>query len=240
VTGNSAGEAAIRFRDTSSGTTLDVHVTVVLPTPPVISLSITSVTLAATAGGVSPAPVSVLVRNDGGGVLSWFVREDASWLTASPSNGVGGGHFVLTANTATLAAGTYEAVVDVAAPGASSRAVHLTLVVDSANLDFAGSYDAEAVVQEHRCSPSFGTPPPPVGRRRSLQLAVTGTVPGIQISADGVVMGGTIRADGSFEVRHVQPASGPFGGPVTTLTGTIQLTESPRISRRSCSTPAHF
>jgi hypothetical protein len=225
--GESVGRATVRFRHPSTGVTLDLQVEVVLPRPPVIGLSTSSVTIPATAGASSPPPMDVLVRNEGGGTLSWFVTETAPWLAVSPISGVGAGRFVITVNSTSLTAETYEAEVAVTAPGATPAILHVTLLVASADLDFAGRYTAQAVVQaEQTCPPIVAMPPPAPGRRRTLHLAVTGTVPRIEIAMDGVVMGGTIAADGAFHVRHATPpAPPPVGSVVTTLTGTIRVTE---------------
>jgi hypothetical protein len=226
LVGRAPGSATVRFRHSASGTTLDLPLTVEVPRPPVIGLSTTSVTLPATAGGVSPPPANVLVRNEGGGALSWSVRESAPWLAVSPLTGFGGRHFVLTANVAGLEEGIYEADVVVAASGAEPRTVQVTLVLASADLDFAGSYVAEVVVQAGTCTPRSAFPTPPVGRRRTVELAVTGSVPRIVIVIDSLVMGGTILADGSFQVRSASIPGPPVGQLSTSLTGSLRVNGS--------------
>lgn len=93
-------------------------VVTVIP-PPVIKFSRDSVGLAATANGPNPGPDSVVVTNAGGGTLTLglgtvsYGAGASGWLTAALSSPTAPDTLVLTAQTGTLAVGTYTASVPV-------------------------------------------------------------------------------------------------------------------------------
>lgn len=97
------------------------------PPQPTISMNPSSLTFSATAGGSNPVSKNILVSNSGTGTLSWNATDNANWLTATQS----GNSIVAAVNVAGLSAGTYNAVITVAASGATNtpQIVPVTLTV---------------------------------------------------------------------------------------------------------------
>jgi hypothetical protein len=98
--------------------------------PPAIGLSPTSLSFTGTAGGSNPAAKSVSIANTGGGTLSWTAGDNAAWLSLSPTSGTNAGTVTASVNLAGLTVGTYNATITVAAAGATTKTLPLTLVVN--------------------------------------------------------------------------------------------------------------
>jgi len=101
------------------------------PSPkPQIAIAPGSLTFTTTSG-VDPASQSVVLANSGDGELVWSISDDASWLSASPSAGVGGATATVSVAVAGLAVGTHTAALTVTADGASNspRTVGVTLTI---------------------------------------------------------------------------------------------------------------
>jgi uncharacterized protein (TIGR03437 family) len=101
------------------------------PLPPIISLSSTQLQFKYMTGGASPAAQSVVLTNSGGGTLNWSAASGASWLTVSPSSGIGSGTLTLGINTAGLTAQTYTGAISITAAGTtnSPQTISVTLTV---------------------------------------------------------------------------------------------------------------
>jgi uncharacterized membrane protein len=108
------------------------------PVPPAISLSRTSVSFAATAGGGNPSAQTVDIGNSGGGSLddlttsiSYASGQPTGWLTATLASNTAPTQLTLQAVTGSLAAGTYSATVDVRSAKSSNspRAITVTFQV---------------------------------------------------------------------------------------------------------------
>jgi hypothetical protein len=101
-------------------------------TPPALSVSPTSLSFNATAGGTNPAAKTLSVSNSGGGTLNWTASESASWLSISPTSGTNSGTITVTPSTSGLSAGTYTTDITVTAAGAggSPKTIPVTLTVD--------------------------------------------------------------------------------------------------------------
>ncbi len=92
---------------------------------PTISLSPTSLSFSATAGGGNPASKNVTVSNSGGGTLavpttSISYSQGSGWLTVTESGSSAPYTLVTQPATGSLAAGTYNATVSVASSGATN------------------------------------------------------------------------------------------------------------------------
>jgi hypothetical protein len=100
--------------------------------PPALSVSPSSLSFSATAGGSSPAAKTLSVSNGGGGSMDWTASESASWLSVSPTSGTNSGTITVTPSISGLAAGTYTTDVTVTATGAtgSPKTIPVTLTVD--------------------------------------------------------------------------------------------------------------
>jgi hypothetical protein len=114
--------------------TIDVTLSVVKAGEPAIACSKTALAASVAQGGNAPAQ-SFTVHNSGGGMLSYTVVDDASWLSISPQAGRSlGEHDTINVSfaTSTLAAGTYNATITVnAGAGVASVDVPVTLTVQS-------------------------------------------------------------------------------------------------------------
>jgi uncharacterized protein (TIGR03437 family) len=116
---NSAGEDAINI--------------VVAPAalPSAISISPAQLRFSYTAGGGAPAAQTVTLANSGGSTLTWSAASSSSWLTVSPSSGVGSGELTIGINTTGLIPVTYTGAITIIAAGAanSPQTISVTLIV---------------------------------------------------------------------------------------------------------------
>ncbi|MEZ5399701.1 MAG: malectin domain-containing carbohydrate-binding protein [Bryobacteraceae bacterium] len=105
------------------------------PDLPRLTLSNTSLSFTATAGGSNPAAQPVAVSNTGGGTLNWAIASGDSWVVLSPASASGKGSFSVRPSIGNLTAGTYHAKVTVTAAGAvdSPQDVEVTLNVAAAS-----------------------------------------------------------------------------------------------------------
>jgi hypothetical protein len=99
---------------------------------PVIGLSLSSLAYAGTAGGTNPTNQSFTISNTGGGTLTWTAGDNAAWLTLSPASGTNTGNITAGVNITGLAAGTYNGTISIAATGATSKTVPVSLTVNAA------------------------------------------------------------------------------------------------------------
>ncbi|MDP1949447.1 MAG: hypothetical protein Q8L77_18345 [Nitrospirota bacterium] len=127
---------ALDFSSNESGpSSLATYTPVGSPPPvalPVIGMSPTNLSFAATQGSANPASQTLTISNQGGGTLTWSATETAAWLAVSPASGTGNGAVTLTVTSGSLAAGTYNSTVTLQASGASSVTVPVTLTVATA------------------------------------------------------------------------------------------------------------
>ena len=121
-----------------------VAVTLVLEpaaVPPAIGLSATSASFTATAGGANPPLETIGITNAGGGTLDdlstsvqYGSGQTTGWLNATLGLTTAPTQLTLNATTGALAAGNYNATVQVQAPGASNspRGIQVTFQVNPA------------------------------------------------------------------------------------------------------------
>jgi hypothetical protein len=97
-----------------------------------LSTSTNSLSFSAIWNGPNPTPQTVQV-NSAGGSLAWTAVSNASWLTASPSNGVTSASLQVSVNSSSLNGGTYSGTITVLSLGAVNVVqqinVSLTIVV---------------------------------------------------------------------------------------------------------------
>ena len=118
----------------ASNSPVSVAVTLtVAPAPPVLAVSPQALTFNSTVGGTTPAAQGISITNTGGGALSWVASASAAWVGLSPASGTAPAMLSVSANPATLAAGSYSATVLITAAGAtgSAAAVSVALVVQT-------------------------------------------------------------------------------------------------------------
>jgi hypothetical protein len=105
-----------------------------------IDFSPTNLAFSGTVGGTNPAAKTFSITNAGGGTLSWTVNDNATWLQLTPASGTTTTETDTISASVTLsglAAGTYNAIITVAASGSTNSPqqipVSLTLSVTAAN-----------------------------------------------------------------------------------------------------------
>jgi len=184
------------------------------PVAPAIGTSPTSFSFTAQAGS-NPATQTLTISNTGGGTLNWTASDNAAWLTLSAISGTGNGSTTLTVNTATLTAGSYNALITLSATGTTSVTVPVALTVTAAPV-----------------APAIGASP--------INLSFTaqqgGANPATQALAISNTGGGTLTWTASDDAAwlSISPASGTGNSAVTvtalqgtlatgTHTGTISL-----------------
>ncbi|MBZ5725787.1 MAG: hypothetical protein LAP87_12405 [Acidobacteriia bacterium] len=137
VTATPAGLTAGNYNGTvslsSNGTTLRVPVTfsVSRSTPVTVTLSPTSLSFSATAGGASPAAQTVAASASAS--TSFTAASGSAWLTVSPASGTlttTAQNLTVGVNQAGLGAGTYNGTISLTAAG-STRTVGVTLTVSA-------------------------------------------------------------------------------------------------------------
>jgi hypothetical protein len=175
--------------------------------PPVIGVSPTTLSFAATQGGANPATQTVSISNTGGGTLSWTASDNAPWLTLSPASGTGNGPVTLTVTTGTLTTGSHSATVTMNATGASSVTVPVTFTVSTAPVP-----------------PAIGASPTTVSFAATQGSANPATQT-VSISNTG---GGTLSwtASDNAPWLRLSPTSGTGNGAVTLTVTTGTLTAS--------------
>ena len=167
---NTAGLATGTYTSTitvaaSGATSQAVGVTLTVVAAPTLGASPAALSFTATQGATNPAPQTVTISNSGG-TLNWSASETAAWLSLSPATGAGAGPLAASVNTAGLAPGTYTSTITVAASGATSQAVGVTLTVNppatsSATLTWNANTDPDLSgykVYQATASGAYGAP----------------------------------------------------------------------------------
>lgn len=136
-TASTAGLSAGIYTGTATisggGVTKQVPITFTISSStstPVIGFNVPNLALTGTAGGTNPATQSFTVSNTGGGTLTWTASDSATWLTLSPASGTNTGTIAASVNLTGLAAGTYSGTITVAATGATSKTIPVSLTVN--------------------------------------------------------------------------------------------------------------
>ena len=133
-------EAILSVRDTIEGPTVEVPLILsVSPTSGNLELSQSSFVYRASEGGPSPAPQTLTLTNSGRGTLGWFIPpgsiESAPWLSVSSLNGqaITGSpqpsSTTLTVNSAGLAPGTYQTLMELASPTGTGHPQFVTVTL---------------------------------------------------------------------------------------------------------------
>jgi len=122
----------VQLKVTNANGQHSINIMTVPAPPPTISLSTSQASFSVTLGGGVPASQVVDITNGGGGSLAWSAVSGASWLTVSPSSGLGSGTITLGLNPAGLSVGTFNGAISVVAPGAvnSPQTIAVVLTVN--------------------------------------------------------------------------------------------------------------
>lgn len=181
---------------------------------PVIEISPTSFSFAATQGGANPTPQTLNITNAGDGTLNWIARDNASWINLSQISGNGNTSIAVGVTSSSLAAGNYSGRVTVGATRASTVSVPVTLTITT------GSYLAPAITM-NPTSFSFtarqGANPAP----RTLNIANAGAGVLNWIARDNARwimlnrISGSGSADITVSITSSSLAVGSYGGRIT-------------------------
>jgi len=155
------------------------------PPTPIIQLSPQSQSFAATAGGASPAPLTVNITNGGGGTLnnlaaalSYTAGQPTGWLSATLSGTTAPATLTLSAVTGSLDPGTYAAAIsitsDVTSNSPQTLAVTFTLTAPPLNLTGVDGYITTQSATSVQYAIIFATN----GVARSSGFCCAGTVAG--------------------------------------------------------------
>ena len=98
-------------------------------TQPSLTVSPRELTFNYSIGGLAPALQSVSIANANAGALSWSASSSAAWLIVTPTSGTAASTISVSVNPSGLAAGTFSGNITVAAPGAASQTVAVTLSI---------------------------------------------------------------------------------------------------------------
>ncbi len=134
VSVNATGLAANTYTGTitiaATGATSQVVNVSLVVTMPTLTASASALSFAYQTGTSAPAAQSITI---GGTPNLAFTATAAggSWLSVSPGSGTTGGSVSVSVNTSGLSANTYNGTVTIAAPGATSQVVNVSLVVSN-------------------------------------------------------------------------------------------------------------
>jgi Viral BACON domain/Cohesin domain len=134
--------------------------------PPTIVVSRSSLSFSAQAGGGSPSPQTIGIRNGGTGTLTYAIAWDAAWLSVAPASGSSTGQentHQVNVNSGGLSQGSYSGTITVTASGAanSPQVVAVSLQITAP----AGSNQISV-----SCSPSQGV----TGTTVSFPVSISG------------------------------------------------------------------
>lgn len=109
-----------------------VNISLVVSNSPTISASPSALNFAYQTGGTAPAAQSINIGGSSGLTFTATAATvSGSWLSVSPGSGATPGSVSVSVNTSGLTANTYLGTVTIAATGASSQVVNVTLVVSN-------------------------------------------------------------------------------------------------------------
>jgi hypothetical protein len=161
--------------------------------PPVIALSTTQLSFSAMVGQ-NPSPQTIGIRNSGSGTLNYQVSWDAGWLSVNPASGSSTGQensHVVTVNSSSLGAGTYNGTITVSDSAAANSPQHIVVT-----LEVKGPPSSNEIYIT--CNPSSGV----TGTTVSVIVSIRGNVK--QISSFGLEL--TFDA-GLFQYQNISKGS---------------------------------
>ncbi len=187
-----------------------VAVTLNLAAPAQLSLTPAALVFDGVAGAASPASKTVAVASTGA-ALAFSFTSSAAWLSASPASGTSPANVIVTANTTSLAVGSYSGTLTFTPPaGSTPQTVAVTLNVTPAPqltvTPAALTFDAQ----------SGGAAP----AAKALNIASTGTALNYSISSNAAWLAatpasGATPASVSVSVNPAGLAVGSYSGTVT-------------------------
>ncbi len=194
-----------------------VNVTLVV-TQPTITVGSSSLSFAFQTGGTAPPAQPVTVGGTSGLAFTATVGAGTTWLSVTPSGGnVSNSSSVsISVNTSGLAANTYHGTVTIAAAGATSQPINVTLVVSSTPTISASPGSLSFVYQIGQTAPA-------------AQLVNIGGSSGLAFTATAATNSGgswlSVTSTGTTP-QSVSVAVATLGLTANTYTGTITIAAS--------------
>ncbi len=111
-----------------------VAVTLTVSPAPVLAVSPQALTFNYTVGGAIPPAQGISITNTGSGSGPWVASSTAVWIGLSPASGTTPATLSVSVNPATLAAGSYSAVVLISPAGASGSPVSVLVTLEIQSL----------------------------------------------------------------------------------------------------------
>jgi hypothetical protein len=191
---------------------------------PVMGLSATKASFAATTGAANPTPATISITNNGTGTLSGLTAEVAypagdatGWLGATFNTTTAPATLTLAPNIAGVAAGTHAATVTIAssAAGVPPRAVNVTLVLTNPSIAVSAGDNQAAMAG------SFVAVAPTVVVRNGAGAPMPNlTVTFAVASGDGSIGNPVVTTDASGIASVGSWTLGPVANP-NSLTATV-------------------
>ncbi len=224
VSVNATGLAANTYNGTvtiaAAGATPQVVSVSLMVSMPAITVSASSLSYAYQVGGTAPSAQTITI---GGTPNLAFTATAAggAWLSATPS-GTTPGSVSVSVNAAGLAVNTYNGTVTIAAPGATSQVVNVTLVVSNSPIISASPSALNFTYQ------TSGTAPvaQPINIGGSAGIAFTATAATASGGSWLSVSPGSGVTPGSVNV-----SVNPSGLAASTYNGTISITATGAASQ---------
>jgi len=220
---------------TSGALTATALITVV--PPPALAFTRDSLGFTATANGPTPGADSVTVMNAGGGTLTGLALGPTSysagasgWLSATLRGTTAPAMLVLSAQTATLAVGTYTATVPVTAAAATNSPHNLKVTV-AVGIGAAASVAANGGNAQSATVNTAVAVAPSVIVRDQFNNPVPGTTITFAVrSGGGSVTGGTQQTTASGIATVGSWTLGTAAGPDSLTATSSGLSGSPAVS----------
>jgi hypothetical protein len=199
---------------------LSVPVTLNITAGPVLQLSVPSLSFAYQIGQSQPLSQTVTVGSTSGQVGFTVATQTSSggqWLSASPTNGIAPGNFVVSVNTAGLTQGTYNGSITVTPTTTTSapQTITVALVVSNTALLVLSPNAASFTVTAGSSSSSFQNVAVTSTDASALSFSVTKSA-----GADWLL----VNTSSGSTPANLTISANPAGLTVGTYTGTVTVT----------------
>jgi uncharacterized membrane protein len=211
----------------ASNTPLLIPITLSVPFPPTIALSTSTANFPAGVGGPNPTPQTINITNTGGGTLTGLTytttyTTGSNWLTVTMGGGSAPTTVTLSPSISGLAAGTYTATVNIAAPGASNspRPITVTLTISAPSITLSST--TSSISLESGYGDAFGT--------ISVTNGGGGTLSGLSLTTTSLpsLVTATLNTSTAPATITITAKTGTSGAPTApgTYTATFQIASS--------------
>jgi pimeloyl-ACP methyl ester carboxylesterase len=149
---------------------------------PVLEVSPNSITVPATQGGLSPAPLPLTISNPGSGTLNWTATiSTQTWGVLSQTSGTAPSTLNLIIDTSGLAPGTYSASITITGSGSNplSQSIPVSLTVAAPPAVLAAlTFDSTAFIGPRSLTGTVTLSAAPAG---GVTVALSSSNPSVQV-----------------------------------------------------------